>query len=143
PQQRPQRGGPADSGPYIRQRTAGAALWYSKRAWRPVSTGHDQRSQPLGTAGQGKHAGANVNAKNDYGATPMSEAALLGNAGMLDKLLKAGADVESPNLDGQTALMVVARTGNVEAARVVLSHGANVNAKEHWREQTALMWAAA
>ena len=39
--------------------------------------------------------------------------------------------------------MVVARSGNVEAARVLLRHGANVNAKEQWREQTALMWAAA
>ncbi len=88
-------------------------------------------------------AGANVKAKNDFGATPMSEAALLGNAALLDKLLKAGADVESPNTDGQTALMVVARTGNVEAAKVLLSHGANVNAREQWREQTALIWAAA
>ena len=88
-------------------------------------------------------AGANVKAKNDFGATPMSEAALLGYAALLDKLLKAGADVESPNADGQTALMVVARTGNVEAAKVLLSHGANVNAREQWREQTALIWAAA
>ena len=29
-------------------------------------------------------AGANVKAKNNYGATPMSEAALLGNAAILD-----------------------------------------------------------
>lgn len=88
-------------------------------------------------------AGANAKAKNDYGATPMSEAAVLGNAAMIDRLLKAGADVESPNADGQTALMVAARTGSVEAARVLLKNGADVNAKEQWREQTALMWAAA
>ena len=55
-------------------------------------------------------AGANVNAKNDFGATPMSEAAVVGNAELLEALLEAGADVESPNADGQTALMVVART---------------------------------
>ncbi len=88
-------------------------------------------------------AGANARAKNDYGATPMSEAAVLGNAAIIERLLKAGADVESPNADGQTALMIVARTGSVEAARVLLKNGANVNAKEQWREQTALMWAAA
>jgi len=88
-------------------------------------------------------AGANVNAKNDYGSTPMSEAAINGNVGILDRLLKSGADVESPNADGQTTLMVVARTTNVDAAKLLLSRGANVNAVEKWREQTALMWAAA
>jgi ankyrin repeat protein len=88
-------------------------------------------------------AGADVNAKNDYGATPMSEAAVAGNPAMLDLLLKAGANVESPNADGQTALMVVARTGRVEAAALLLRHTANVNAVETWRGQTALMWAAA
>jgi len=39
--------------------------------------------------------------------------------------------------------MVVARTTNVDAAKLLLSRGANVNAVEKWREQTALMWAAA
>jgi uncharacterized protein len=57
--------------------------------------------------------------------------------------LKAGANVESPNADGQTALMIIARTSNVEAARLLLSHGANVNAVEKWKDQTALIWAAA
>jgi ankyrin repeat protein len=88
-------------------------------------------------------AGANANAENDYGSTPMSEAALNGNVAIMDRLLKAGANVESPNADGQTALMVVARTSNVDAARLLLSHGANVNAVEQWKEQTALIWAAA
>ena len=64
-------------------------------------------------------AGAKVNAKNDYGSTPMSEAAVVGRADLLEALLKAGADVESPNADGQTALMVVARTSRVDAARLL------------------------
>ena len=88
-------------------------------------------------------AGANVNAKNDYGSTPMSEAAINGNVAVIDRLLKAGADPESPNADGQTALMIIARTSNVEAAKSLLSRGAKVNAAEKWRDQTALMWAAA
>jgi ankyrin repeat protein len=73
-------------------------------------------------------AGANVNARNDYGATPMSEAAVVGNAAMLELLLEAGADVESPNADGQTALMLVSRTGRLDAARLLLRYKANVNA---------------
>jgi ankyrin repeat protein len=88
-------------------------------------------------------AGANVNTKNDYGSSPMSEAALNGNVAMLDRLLKAGTDVESPNADGMTTLMIIARSSNVEAARLLLKHGAKVNTVEKWKEQTALIWAAA
>ena len=58
-------------------------------------------------------AGADVAAANDYGATPMSEAAVAANVAVLAALLEAGADVDSPNADGQTALMVVARGGNI------------------------------
>ena len=39
--------------------------------------------------------------------------------------------------------MTAARAGNIEAVKVLLSHGADVNAKENYRGQTALMWAAA
>jgi uncharacterized protein len=86
---------------------------------------------------------APVNARSDYGATPMSEAAILGNVAMIRRLLDAGADPESPNADGQTALMVLARGGHVEAARLLLDAGVKVDAREGWRQQTALMWAAA
>ena len=41
-------------------------------------------------------SGANVNAKNDFGATPMSEAATLGNTAVIKMLLDAGADADSP-----------------------------------------------
>ncbi len=56
----------------------------------------------------------------------MSEASIIGNPAMIEKLLKAGADVNSPNADGQTALMVVARSGKVEAAQSVV---------ESWRRR--------
>jgi ankyrin repeat protein len=88
-------------------------------------------------------AGANVAAANDYGATPMAEAAVAANAAVLAALLDADADVDSPNADGQTALMVVARGGNTAAAALLLERGANVNAREARKGQTALMWAAA
>ena len=80
---------------------------------------------------------------NNYGATPMSLAAEVGNTDMLKVLLEAGANVESPNADGQTALLAVARTGNVEAAKLLLDHGAAVDAKEKFGGQTPLMWASA
>src|SRR3989442_14787264 len=39
--------------------------------------------------------------------------------------------------------MTAARAGNADAVKALIAHGANVNAKEKWQEQTALMWAAA
>jgi len=39
--------------------------------------------------------------------------------------------------------MLAARAGSVEVADLLVRHGANVNARETWRGQTALMWAAA
>jgi ankyrin repeat protein len=58
-------------------------------------------------------ANANVNAKNDYNATPLSLACTNGNAAIVEKLLGAGAN---PNLasaaSGETPLMRCARTGN-------------------------------
>ncbi len=39
--------------------------------------------------------------------------------------------------------MILSRTSNVEAAKLLISKRANVNAREKWRGQTPLMWAAA
>ncbi len=88
-------------------------------------------------------AHADVNARNDYGSSPISEAAITGNVEVIRKLIAADADVELANADGMTPLMIIARTSNVEAARLLLKAGAKVNAHEQWRNQTALMWAAA
>jgi ankyrin repeat protein len=88
-------------------------------------------------------AGANVSLANEYGATPMSLAAEVGNADMLGVLIEAGANADSPDPDGQTALHAVARTGNVKAAQLLLGEGATVDAKEKWGGQTPLMWASA
>src|SRR4029079_3665750 len=39
--------------------------------------------------------------------------------------------------------MSAARSGNVESVRMLLDRGADVNARERYKGQTALMWAAA
>jgi ankyrin len=88
-------------------------------------------------------AGANAKAVNRYGATPLSEAASLGNATIIEALLKAGADPNTRvTADGETVLMTTARSGNADAVKILLAHGAEVNARESYRGQTALMWAA-
>jgi ankyrin repeat protein len=91
------------------------------------------------------HAGADVNAANRYGVTPLSLAVADGNARLVDALLKSGADPRRADAalhDGRTLLMLAARTGNVDALALLLAKGTNVNAAETRTGTTALMWAA-
>src|SRR5579871_1204782 len=84
------------------------------------------------------HAGANVNAANDLGVTPLG---LASSSAMAEKLLTAGADPNPAGANGESPLMVAARTGRADVAKALLAHGADVNARENVRGQTALMWA--
>ena len=88
-------------------------------------------------------ARADAKAVNAYGATALSEAAVYGDVGVIKRLLAAGVEADVAGADGQTPLMIVARTSNVDAAAALLKAGAKINAREKWRNQTALMWAAA
>jgi uncharacterized protein len=87
--------------------------------------------------------GSDVSLRNNYGASPLSQAAIIGNSEVIAALLNAGAEPNESFADGQTAIMVIARTNNLDAARVLLDKGADVNKTEQFRGQTALMWAAA
>jgi ankyrin repeat protein len=91
-------------------------------------------------------ARANVNARNNYGVTPLALAAQQGSAPVLDLLLKAGVNPNDPiNFvnSGETPVMTAARSSRVDAVATLVRAGADVNAKETWSGQTALMWAAA
>ena len=98
----------------------------------------------LATMGLLIRAGADVNATNDYGVTPLSLGCTNGNAAIVDMLLQSGADPNSASpVTGEAVLMTAARTGIVEVVEALLDHRADVNAKELQHGQTALMWAAA
>jgi ankyrin repeat protein len=87
--------------------------------------------------------GADASAANRYGVTPLKLAAINGDPKLLGRLLDAGGDANTVGKDGETLLMTAARSGHVDAARLLLERGAEVDAREAWHGQTALMWAAA
>ena len=87
--------------------------------------------------------GAKAGTVNKYGASPLAEAAGVASVELAGMLLEAGANANVSNEDGQTPLMLAARTGNVPMARLLVQHGAEVNRRESYRQQSALMWAAA
>jgi ankyrin repeat protein len=86
---------------------------------------------------------AKVEVANDFGSTPLAEAAKLADATMVKALLDAGARPDTPNQDGETALMLAIKTGELPVVEMLMKAGANVNARETFHNQTALMWAAA
>jgi ankyrin repeat protein len=88
-------------------------------------------------------AGADANAANRYGVTPLSLACTNGDGAMVSQLLKAGANPNATLPGGETPLMTAARTGRLGAVQVLLAASADVHAKDPRRGQTALMWAAA
>ncbi len=87
-------------------------------------------------------AGAEVNAGNDLGMTPIVMAGTSGNGAIVRRLLAAGAAVGAAGAGGETVLMLAARAGSLDAVTALLEAGADANARETTREQTALMWAA-
>jgi ankyrin repeat protein len=88
-------------------------------------------------------AGANVNAGNRYGVTPLLLAVTTGNAPITQALLKAGADVRAIAPGTGSVLSMAARTGNPEVIKLLLAAGADANFAQPISGQTPLMWAAA
>ena len=87
--------------------------------------------------------GANANAANEYGATPLWVACADRHPATVQKLLAAGANPNARLLSGETVLMRCALTGDPTAVDALIARGADVHAKEPSTGQTALMWAAA
>ena len=97
------------------------------------------------TVGRLLEAGGDVDVATRHGVTPLALASARGHVSAVEALLNAGADPNRASPHGETPLMVAARTGVVDSVTALLRHGADgvVDAREGWRGQTALMWAAA
>ncbi|KAF5585412.1 ankyrin 3 [Fusarium pseudoanthophilum] len=85
--------------------------------------------------------GADIEARDEAGWTPLCLAAANGDTTTVSILLQKGADVENCSKIGQAPLMYAAEVGSEDCMRLLISGGANVNAKDNQR-RTALFWAA-
>jgi cytohesin len=77
-------------------------------------------------------AGADVNAKDDFGQTPLHHVCKLRDdkADAVALLLPAGARVNEKDQEQQTPLHLAAGEGNLAQVRALLKAGAQVNAKD-------------
>ncbi len=74
--------------------------------------------------------GADINARDGYGRTPLHWVAQWGRKEVVELLLANKADVDAKDKVGQTALHLAAYDGQKEIVEVLLAHGADVNAKD-------------
>ncbi len=75
-----------------------------------------------------RNAGADINARNVGGATPLLYAAHRGYRETIGWLISFGADVNSPSNDGTTPVMAAASNFHFGAVESLVHGGANVNA---------------
>jgi ankyrin repeat protein len=71
--------------------------------------------------------GASVDARDRFGARPLSHAARFGHLAMTDLLLAKGAPIDARNLAGATALFVAVEGNRAPVAQRLIERGANVN----------------
>jgi hypothetical protein len=76
-------------------------------------------------------AGADSNAADYDGATPMMYAAEVGTAEVLRVLLAARADLNAQDAEGRTALMYAADHRQTESVRLLVEAGADVTLKDN------------
>lgn len=80
------------------------------------------------------NAGADINATDTSGATPLWLASKLGATKIVESLLVKGANPNQIMPDGSTALFYPVLAGQTETVRVLLEHGADTNIpnKQGW-----------
>lgn len=76
--------------------------------------------------------GADVNATNDAGDTPLTLAARNGHRDVCLTLISKGANVNAANDFGNTPLFLAASGGLADVCLTLINNGANINAKTHF-----------
>lgn len=117
--------------------------WVTKWAWDPDDGEHAilEQRDPAKQAESArlllKH-GADPNAKDFRGRTPLFDAAFDGNVALVKMLLDNGARAAVSDVDGHTPLH---HARDAQIARLLLAHGADVNARDKWENRTPLHYA--
>ena len=68
-----------------------------------------------------------IDTSNKMGINPLINAARLGNAKIVEKLINAGADVNATNKMGFTAIAKAAQIGHLEIVRILVDAGAKLD----------------
>ena len=71
--------------------------------------------------------GASLEARDRFGANPLSHAAAAGHADLVTLFLDRGAAIDARNIDGSSALYKAAAGGRPEIVELLVARGANVN----------------
>ncbi len=80
---------------------------------------------------------ADVNAKNEYGYTPLHCAVDYGQKIIAEFLIESGAEVDAKNKVGETPLHIAADLGRKDFAELLINNGANIEAKDDF-DKTSL-----
>ena len=75
--------------------------------------------------------GANVNAIDNQGFTPLHSISLKGDVNCAKLLIENGANVNAKDNDGQTPLMNAAKQGNVEFLQLLIEKNANLEVTDN------------
>ncbi|MFA5086826.1 MAG: ankyrin repeat domain-containing protein [Candidatus Paceibacterota bacterium] len=76
------------------------------------------------------NAGADVNAEDSSGETPLILASYNNNLATVEELIKSGADVNAKDLMEQTPLMLASGKGHLDIVKELIKDGADVNAED-------------
>jgi hypothetical protein len=74
------------------------------------------------------HSGVDVNEVDDYGFTPLIEAAIVNSVDISKLLLQSGAEVDDTDTTGRTALHWAVDNNNLSLCQLLLENKANPNA---------------
>jgi hypothetical protein len=83
--------------------------------------------------------GADPNALNFTHTTPVTFAVASGNIEVVDLLIRHGAVLQTSDVQGPDLILVAASVGNTEMMRFLLTHGSDINARQTYSNDTALI----
>ena len=109
----------------IKQHIAAGTDVNSNYEWTPLHAAANKETAELLIA-----KGADINAKDDTGGTPLFWAALEGNEEVAELLIGQGADVNAAGPKGWTALHWAVAMAQKKSVELLIGEGADVNAKD-------------